>query len=65
MLRTLAVVTVRQGENQTSSLEPFSLTSSNELVNDTLGIVAVDFVSASVIYKFKKKKKVTYAKSPN
>lgn len=42
VLGTLTVVTVRQGENQTSSLEPFSLTRSNELVNDTLGIVAVD-----------------------
>lgn len=36
---------MRQGQNQTSSLEPLSLTSSDELINDTLGIVAVDNIS--------------------
>ncbi len=39
MLGTLTVVTVRQVEHKTSSLEPLALTRGDELVDDALGIV--------------------------
>lgn len=39
MLRTLTVVTVRKSQNQTGALQPLGLSSSNELVNDTLSVV--------------------------
>lgn len=39
VLRTLTIVTVRHGHDETGTLEPLDLTGSDELVNDTLGIV--------------------------
>lgn len=39
VLRTLSIITVRQRDNQTRALQPLSFTGSNELVNDTLGVV--------------------------
>jgi hypothetical protein len=39
MLRTLAIVTVGQRDNQTRTLQPLGFTSSDELVNDALRVV--------------------------
>lgn len=39
MLGTLSIITVRKRENQASTLMPLSFTGSNELIDDTLGIV--------------------------
>lgn len=39
VLRTLAIVTVRQRHHETRALEPFRLARGDELVNDTLSVV--------------------------
>lgn len=39
VLRTLAIVTVGQRDNQTGTLQPLRFTGSNELVNDALSVV--------------------------
>lgn len=39
VLRTLAIVTVGKRNNQTGALQPLGLSSSNELINDTLSVV--------------------------
>ena len=39
VLRTLTIVTVGHGHDKTGTLEPLDLTGSDELVNDTLGVV--------------------------
>jgi len=39
VLGTLAVITVRQRDNQTGTLQPLGFTGSNELINDTLSVV--------------------------
>ena len=39
VFRTLTVITMRQVHDQTSALEPFAFTGSNELINDTLSII--------------------------
>jgi hypothetical protein len=39
VLRTLAVVTVGQRDNQTGTLQPLGFTSSNELINNALSVV--------------------------
>lgn len=39
VLRTLAIVTVRQRDNQARALQPLRFTRGDELVNDTLSVV--------------------------
>lgn len=39
VLRTLAIVTVRQGHNQTRTLQPLGFTRGDELIDDTLSVV--------------------------
>lgn len=39
VLRTLTIVTVGQGNNKTRALQPLGLSSSDELINDTLSVV--------------------------
>jgi hypothetical protein len=39
VLRTLAIVTVRQGNNQAGTLQPLRFTGGDELINDTLSVV--------------------------
>jgi hypothetical protein len=39
VLRTLSIITVREGHNQPGPLKPFDLTRCNELIDDTLRIV--------------------------
>jgi hypothetical protein len=39
VLRTLAVIAVRQRDNKAGTLQPLGFTRSNELINDTLSVV--------------------------
>lgn len=41
VFRSLSIVTVRKGEYQSRSLEPFLFSGGDELVDDALGVVAV------------------------
>lgn len=59
VLGTLSVVSVRQAEYETGSLQPFALSGSNELVDDTLCVVADKSALASLLPE------MTHAKSPN
>jgi hypothetical protein len=48
VLGSLTIVSVRQREYQTGSLEPFTFTGSEELINDTLSVVATSSVKESL-----------------
>lgn len=39
VLRTLAIITVRQGDNKTGALQPLGLSRGDELVNNALSII--------------------------